>query len=111
MKISEFSLIDDEVRVFQINIKLSSNPVAELKIREKDSHCRLIVLKTMDRLIVKQLKKKKNSNSNVEIFCSDVNILKYNPSKFSMDNAWTSKPTCANVTLEIPTSNKHRTSR
>jgi hypothetical protein len=34
----------------------------------------------------------------------------YNPSKFSMDNAWTSKPTCANMTLEIPTSNKHRTS-
>jgi hypothetical protein len=28
-----------------------------------------------------------------------------------MDNAWTSKPTCANMTLEIPTSNKHRTSR
>ena len=27
-----------------------------------------------------------------------------------MDNAWTSKPTCANMTLEIPTSNKHRTS-
>jgi hypothetical protein len=24
-----------------------------------------------------------------------------------MDNAWTSKPTCANMTLEIPTSNKH----
>ena len=34
----------------------------------------------------------------------------YNPSKFIMDNAWTSKPTCANMTLEIPTSNKHRTS-
>ena len=33
--------------------------------------------------------------------------LLYNPSKFSMDNAWTSKPTCANMTLEIPTSNKH----
>jgi hypothetical protein len=47
-KISEFSLIDDEVRVFQINIKLLSNPVAELKIRENDSHCRSIVLKTMD---------------------------------------------------------------
>ena len=31
MKISEFSLIDDEVRVFQINIKLSSNLVVELK--------------------------------------------------------------------------------
>jgi len=35
----------------------------------------------------------------------------YKPSQFSMDNAWTSKPTCANMTLEIPTSNKHRTSR
>jgi hypothetical protein len=35
----------------------------------------------------------------------------YNTSKFSMDNAWTSKPTCANMTMEIPTSNKHRTSR
>jgi hypothetical protein len=33
-EISEFSLIDDEVRVFRINIKLLSNPVAELKIRE-----------------------------------------------------------------------------
>jgi hypothetical protein len=32
----------------------------------------------------------------------------YNPSKFSMDNAWTSKPTCAYKTMEIPTSNKHR---
>jgi hypothetical protein len=30
---------------------------------------------------------------------------------FSMDNAWTSKPTCAYMTMEIPTSNKHRTSR
>ena len=35
--------------------------------------------------------------------------MKYNPSKFSMDDAWTSNPTCANMTLEIPTSNKHRT--
>ena len=34
----------------------------------------------------------------------------YNPAKFSMDNAWTSNPTWANMTLEIPTSNKHRTS-
>ena len=34
-------------------------------------------------------------------------LFKYKPSKFSMDNAWTSKPTCANMTLEIPTSNKH----
>ena len=49
VKISEFSLIDDEVRVFRINIKLLSNPVAELKIRENDSHCRSIVLKIMDR--------------------------------------------------------------
>jgi hypothetical protein len=38
-------------------------------------------------------------------------ILQYKPSKFNMDNAWTSKPTCANMTLEIPISNKHRTSR
>ena len=30
----------------------------------------------------------------------------YNPSKLSMDNAWTSNPTCANMTLEIPTSNR-----
>ena len=37
-------------------------------------------------------------------------VMLYNPSKFSMDNAWTSNPTCANMTLEIPTSNKHRTS-
>jgi hypothetical protein len=49
LKVSEFSLIDDEVQVFRINIKLLSNPVAELKIRENDSHCRSIVLKTMDR--------------------------------------------------------------
>ena len=33
-EISEFSLIDDEVWVFRMNIKLLSNPVAELKIRE-----------------------------------------------------------------------------
>jgi hypothetical protein len=44
-KISEFSLIDDEVLVFRINIKLLSNPVAELKIRENDSHCRSYSLK------------------------------------------------------------------
>jgi hypothetical protein len=36
-KNSEFSLIDDEVRVFRIHINLLSNPVAELKIRENDS--------------------------------------------------------------------------
>ena len=29
----------------------------KLKIRENDSHCRSIVLKTMDRSIVKQLEK------------------------------------------------------
>ena len=28
--------------------KLLSNPVSEIKIRENDSHCRSIVLKTMD---------------------------------------------------------------
>ena len=67
-EISEFSLIDDEVRVFRINIKLLSNPVAELKIYENDSQCRTIVLKTMDRSIVKQLEKEKNSNFNVENF-------------------------------------------
>jgi hypothetical protein len=44
-KKSEFSLIDDEVQVFRINIKLLSNPVAELKIRENDSHCRSSLLK------------------------------------------------------------------
>ena len=43
-----------------------SNPVAELKIRENDSHCRSIVLRTMDRSIVKQLEKEKNSDFNVE---------------------------------------------
>jgi hypothetical protein len=66
LKISEFSLIDDEVQLFRINIKLLSNPVAELNIRENDSYCRSIVLKTMDRSIVKQLEKEKNSNFNVE---------------------------------------------
>jgi hypothetical protein len=59
-EISEFSLIDDEVQVFRINIKLLSNPVAELQIRENDSHCRSIVLTTMDRSIVKQLEMEKN---------------------------------------------------
>ena len=70
MKISEFSLIDDEVQVFRINIKLLSNPVAELKIRENDSHCRSIVLKTMDRSNLKKnkLEKEKNSNFNLENF-------------------------------------------
>ena len=62
----EFSLIDDEVLMFRINIRLFSNPVAELKICENDSHCRSIVLKTMDRSIVKQLEKENNSNFNVE---------------------------------------------
>jgi hypothetical protein len=66
LKFSEFSLIDDEVQVFRINIKLLSNLVAELKIHESDSHCRSIVLKIMDRSIVKQLEKEKNSNFNVE---------------------------------------------
>ena len=61
-------LIDDEVGEFRINIKLLSNPVAELKVCENDSHCRSIVLKTMDRSIVKQLEKEKNSNFNVENF-------------------------------------------
>ena len=68
LKISEFSLIDDEVRMFRINIKLLSNPIAELKICENDSHCRSIVFKTMDRSIVKQLEKEKNSNFNIENF-------------------------------------------
>jgi hypothetical protein len=54
--------------VFWINIKLLSNPVAELKIRENDSHCRSIVLKTMDPSIVKQLVKEKNSNFKLENF-------------------------------------------
>ena len=35
---------------------------------ENDSQCRSIVLKTMDRSIVKQLEKEKNSNFNVEHF-------------------------------------------
>jgi hypothetical protein len=56
LKISEFSLIDDEVRVFQINRKLLSNPVAELKVRENDSHCRSIVLKTIDQRVVSLLR-------------------------------------------------------
>ena len=54
--------------MFRINIILLSNPVAELKIRENDSHCRSIVLKPMDRSIVKQLGEEKNSNFNVENF-------------------------------------------
>jgi hypothetical protein len=58
--------IDDEVQVFRINIKLLSNPVAELKIRENDSHCRSIVLKTMDRSIVKQLKLYKNQANKIK---------------------------------------------
>ena len=66
-EISEFSLID-EVQVFRINMKLLSNPIAELKIRENDSHCWSIVLKTMARSIVKQLEREKNSNFNVENF-------------------------------------------
>ena len=45
-----------------------SNPVAEQKIRENDSHCQFIVLKTMARSIVKQLEKEKNRNFNVENF-------------------------------------------
>ena len=61
----EFSWIDDEVPMFRIHIRLFSNPVAELKTRENDSHCRSIVLKTMDRSIVK-LEKENNSNFNVE---------------------------------------------
>ena len=68
LNISEFSLIDDEVRVFRINIKFLSNPVAELKIRENDSHSPSMVLKTMDCSIVKQLEKEKNSYFNVEKF-------------------------------------------
>jgi hypothetical protein len=67
-KISEFSLIDDEVWVFWINIKLLSNPVAALKICENDSHCRSIVLKTMDRSIVKQLEKTLKFFQNFKIF-------------------------------------------
>ena len=39
-----------------------------LKFFENDSHCRSIVLKAMDRSIVKQLEKEKNSNFNVENF-------------------------------------------
>jgi hypothetical protein len=68
LKISEFSLIDDAVRVLRINIKLLCNPFAELKFRENDSHCRSILLKTMDCSIVKQLEKEKYSNFNVENF-------------------------------------------
>jgi hypothetical protein len=67
-EISAFSLIDNEVRVFRINIKLLSNPVAELKIRENDSHSPSMVLKTMDRSLFKQLEKEKNSYFNVENF-------------------------------------------
>ena len=64
--------------MFRINIKLLCNPVAELNIGENDSHCRSIVLKTMDRSIVKQLEKEKNNNFNVENFVSVVHILRYN---------------------------------
>jgi hypothetical protein len=83
-KFEMFSLMDDEVRVFRINIKLLSNPVAELKIRENDSHCRSIVLKTMDRSIVKQLEKEKNSNFNVENFV--VMFIYWGTIKFSIDH-------------------------
>jgi hypothetical protein len=37
-----------------------------IKIRENNSHCWSIVLKTMDRSIVKKMEKEKNSNFNVE---------------------------------------------
>ena len=67
-KKNQFSLIDDEVRVFRINIKFLSNPFPELKICENDSHSPSMVLKTMDRSIVKQLEKEKNSYFNVEKF-------------------------------------------
>jgi hypothetical protein len=87
VKISEFSLIDNEVRVFRINIKLLSDPVAELKIHENDSHCRSIVLKTMDRSIVKQLEKGKNSNFNVENFV--VMLIYWGTIKRYMDRDWT----------------------
>jgi hypothetical protein len=66
-KISEVSLIDDEVRVFRISIKLiqsgrrTENPRKRFTLRS-------IVLKTMDRSIVKQLEKERNSNFNVENF-------------------------------------------
>jgi hypothetical protein len=69
--------------LFRINIKLLSNPVAELKVRENDSHCRSIVLKTMDRSIVKQLEKEKNSNFNVENWKISVFIKFHKISKFS----------------------------
>jgi hypothetical protein len=86
LKISEFSLIDDEVQVFR-NINLLSNPVAELKICENDSHCRSIVLKTMDRSIVKQLEKEKNNNFNVENFV--VMFIYWGTIKRYMDWDWT----------------------
>jgi hypothetical protein len=80
----QFSLIYDEVREFRINIKLLSNPVAELKVRENDSHCRSIVLKTMDRSIVNQLEKEKNSSFNVKKHSSDVHILRYNKEELAI---------------------------
>jgi hypothetical protein len=59
--------------VFRINIKLLSNPVAEQKIRENDSHCRSIVLTTK----FQNFKNIKNSKIKKEFF------LKFKISKFS----------------------------
>ena len=73
--------------MFRINIKLLSNPVAELKIRENDSHCRSIVFKTMDRSIVKQLEKEKNSNFIGENFV--VMFIYWGTIKRYMDRDWT----------------------
>jgi hypothetical protein len=76
-----------KISVFRINIKLLSNPVAELKIRENDSHCLFIVLKTMDRSIVKQLEKEKNCNFNVENCV--VMFIYWGTIKCYMDRDWT----------------------
>jgi hypothetical protein len=76
-----------KISVFRINIKLLSNPVAELKIRENDSHCLFIVLKTMDRSIVKQLEKEKNCNFNVENCV--VMFIYWGTIKRYMDRDWT----------------------
>ena len=68
LKISEFLLMDDEVRVFRINIKLLSNPVAELKIHENDSHCRSSLKNYGPLNSQTNGKGEKNSNFNVENF-------------------------------------------
>jgi hypothetical protein len=77
-------------------MKLLSNPVAELKIRENDSHCWSIVLKTMARSIVKQLEKEKNSNFNVENF-----VVMFISDRLSIVNILPTHFDCSNRTIAV----------